>query len=74
MSNLIPVFDLPFNKKKTFDKDSPYLKEAIKRLRNKRKVTEEQFEDVIDLFELLDELGQVAEDFDNYRGSHNESK
>jgi hypothetical protein len=74
MSNLISIWDCEFAKGKKFSKKSPIVVEAIRRLKQERKFTIEEHEDVIDIVELLLKMHDLANEIDNKRGNINASK
>jgi hypothetical protein len=74
MSNLISIWDLEFSKGKKISKHSPLVLEAMRRLKQKRKFTIEEHEEVIELPELLLKIHELANEIDNKRGNINASK
>lgn len=73
MNNLISIWDAKIHGDKTLSNKSLFLSEALKRIRNRRLVYEENYEDVVCPFQLILTLNEVANDFDNKRND-NENK
>lgn len=71
MNNLISIWDLKIHSDKTLNKKSLFLTEALNRIKNRRQVHFENYEDVICPFKLILTLNEVANDFDNKRGNKN---
>lgn len=67
MNNLISIWDLEIVENKTLNKNSLFLSEALKRMKNRGQFHEEHFEDVVCPFELVLTLNEVANDFNNKR-------
>jgi hypothetical protein len=74
MSNIVSIWDFEFVKGKKINKKSPLVIEAIRRLKKERKFTTEEYEDVIELPELILKMHDLANEIDNKRGNNNASK
>jgi hypothetical protein len=72
--SLISVWDLEFAKGKKISKKSPIVIEAIRRLKAKRHFTQEEYEDVISLPELILTMHDLVNEIDKTRGNKNASK
>jgi len=74
MNKLINIKDFEITKDKKLNLKSLYLVEALTRMKNKNKFHLENYEEVICPFELMLELFEVSQDFNEYRGNNNAIK
>lgn len=72
--SVMSIWDLEFTKGKKVSKKSPLVLEAIRRLKKERKFKEEDYEDVIELPELILKMYDLANEIDNKRGNNNATK
>jgi len=73
-ATLISIWDFEFLPNKKFSKESVYFVEAIKRLQHFRKFHEENYEDVIELSDVLLFCHQIATEQEKWRKNTNAVK
>ena len=74
MSKLVSIWELPIVEGKSLCKESANIHRALHKIKHDGKIGEEEFEDTVEMGELLLALYDVVNQYEKRRGNSNATK